>query len=121
MNPREHAGGRARPPGAPHAWPTRKKLPHDRPLWIRAEDEIFFVTICCEPRRKNQLCFSKIARAIFESVEFRNENGVWYAHLVLVMPDHLHALMSFPHERPMRDIVADWKRFLATKLKIEWQ
>jgi mono/diheme cytochrome c family protein len=37
------------------------------------------------------------------------------------MPDHLHALISFPYEQPMKQIVADWKRFLATKLKIEWQ
>jgi mono/diheme cytochrome c family protein len=57
--------GRARPPGAPKR-PRRRKLPHERPLWLRPEDEIFFVTICCEPRDKNQLCYSKIARAIFD-------------------------------------------------------
>ena len=41
--------------------------------------------------------------------------------LVCLMPDHLHALISFPYERPMKQIMSDWKRFLATKLKIEWQ
>src|SRR5207249_4905423 len=121
MNSRDrNANGRARPPGAPGR-PQRKKLPHERPLWLRPEDEIFFITVCCEPRGKNQLCYSNIARAIFDSVEFRNQNAVWYAHLVCLMPDHLHALISFPYERPMRQIVADWKRFLATKLTIEWQ
>ena len=44
--------GRARPPGAPQ----RKVLPHDRPLWIRPEEEIYFITICCERRAENQLC-----------------------------------------------------------------
>ena len=112
--------GRARPPDAPPR-PQRKKLPHERALWLRPEDEIFFVTVCCEPRGKNQLCHSSIARGIFDSVEFRNQNGVWYAHLVCLMPDHLHALISFPYERPMKQITSDWKRFLATKLKIEWQ
>src|SRR5919198_4767590 len=112
--------GRARPPGAPGR-PQRKKLPHERPLWLRPEDEIFFITVCCEPRSKNQLCYPKIARAIFDSVEFRNRKRVWYARLVCLMPDHLHALVSFPYECPMKQIIADWKRFLATELQIEWQ
>ena len=37
------------------------------------------------------------------------------------MPDHLHALISFPYEQPMVKIIADWKRFVSTNLKIEWQ
>ena len=37
------------------------------------------------------------------------------------MPDHLHALISFPYERPMKQIIADWKRFLATNPNIDWQ
>src|ERR1051325_10307761 len=112
--------GRARPPGAPYR-PQRKKLPHDPPRWLRPEDQIFFVTVCCEIRGKNTLGYPRIAREIFDSVEFRNQNTIWYAHLVCLMPDHLHALISFPHEQPMRQIVSDWKRFLATKLNIEWQ
>ncbi|HEY4272991.1 MAG TPA: c-type cytochrome [Candidatus Udaeobacter sp.] len=112
--------GRARPPGAPRR-PQRKKLPHERPRWLRPEDEVFFITVCCVSRGKNQLCHQKIAREIFDSAQFRNQNAIWYAHLVCLMPDHLHLLISFPYERPMKAIVADWKRFLATKLKIEWQ
>ena len=45
--------GRARPPGAPQR-PQRKKLPHERPRWLRPEDEIFFITICCASRGKNR-------------------------------------------------------------------
>jgi REP element-mobilizing transposase RayT/mono/diheme cytochrome c family protein len=112
--------GRARPPGAP-GHPQRKKLPHGRPLWLRPEDEIFFITVCCQERKRNQLCRSKIARAIFESVEFRNRNQIWWTHLVVLMPDHLHALVAFPYEQPMTQIIADWKRFLATKLDLDWQ
>src|SRR5207237_5678248 len=37
------------------------------------------------------------------------------------MQDHLQAVISFPYERPMRQIIADSKRFLATKLEIDWQ
>ena len=120
MSPRENAPGRALPPGAPRQ-PQRKKLPHERPLWLRPDGQIFFITICCRERMKNQLCQSQIAREIFDSIEFRNRNRIWYAHLVVLMPDHVHALISFPYEQPMKQIVADWKRFLATKLNIEWQ
>ena len=112
--------GRARPPGAPGR-PKRKKLPHERPLWLRPENEIFFITVCCESRGQNALCQPDIARNIFDSVEFRNQNAIWYAHLVCLMPDHLHALISFPYERPMKQIIADWKRFLANQLNIQWQ
>jgi REP element-mobilizing transposase RayT/cytochrome c553 len=112
--------GRARPPGAPSR-PQRKKLPHERRLGLRPEDDIFFITVACGQRGKNQLCYSNVARAIFDSVEFRNRNSVWYARLVCLMPDYLHALISFPYERSMKQIVADWKRYLATQLKIEWQ
>ena len=112
--------GRARSPGAPQR-PQRKKLPHERPLWLRPEDEILFITVCCESRGKNALCHPEIACEIFNSVEFRNQNNLWYTHLVCLMPDHLHALISFPYERSMKQIITDWKRFLATKLKIGWQ
>jgi REP element-mobilizing transposase RayT/mono/diheme cytochrome c family protein len=109
--------GRAQPPGARQ----RKKLPHQPPRWLRPEREIFFITICCEPREKNTLCHPEIAREIFESVEFRNNNNFSYMRLVCLMPDHLHALISFRHDRPMKHAMSDWKRFLATKLKIKWQ
>jgi hypothetical protein len=88
--------GRARPPGAPGG-PQRKKLPHERPLWLRPENEIFFITVCCESRGTNVPCHPGVAREIFNSVEFRNRNSVWYARLVCLMPDHLHALISFPY------------------------
>ncbi|PYL06431.1 MAG: hypothetical protein DME34_09015 [Verrucomicrobia bacterium] len=120
MKPPTARDSRARPLGAP-PYPKRKKLPHDRPLWLRPEEEIFFVTICCQERVRNQLCKGQVACEIFDSVEFRNRNQIWYAHLVVLMPDHLHALISFPYEQPMRQIIADWKRFLATKLGINWQ
>ena len=115
-----HKAGRARPPGAPGR-PQRKKLPHERPLWLRPDEQISFITIYCQERTKNQLCWPRVARAIFDSITFRNRNEIWYAHLVVLMPDHLHGLISFPYEQSMKQTVADWKRFLATSANIGWQ
>jgi REP element-mobilizing transposase RayT/mono/diheme cytochrome c family protein len=115
--------GRARPvrAGLPFGAPQRKKLPHDIPSWIRPEDEIFFITICCNKRGTNQLCRPSTAKTIFDSISFRNQHAIWYAHLVVLMPDHLHALISFPQDQSMKRVISDWKRFLATKLNLHWQ
>ena len=37
------------------------------------------------------------------------------------MPDHIHALLSFPQSERMVKVVADWKRFVARQTGIEWQ
>jgi len=40
---------------------------------------------------------------------------------MLLMPDHLHALLIFPHEKPMHAIIASWKGYQAKRLGISWQ
>jgi REP element-mobilizing transposase RayT len=37
------------------------------------------------------------------------------------MPDHLHALVSFPSGNDMTTVISQWKEFLAKKLDIHWQ
>ena len=37
------------------------------------------------------------------------------------MPDHLHALISFPHDQPMERVMQAWKHYLAQKHDIRWQ
>jgi REP element-mobilizing transposase RayT len=41
--------------------------------------------------------------------------------LLLLMPDHLHALVSFPSDENMKAVISQWKEFLAKKLAIQWQ
>ena len=40
---------------------------------------------------------------------------------MLLMPDHWHALISFPAESDMRVIVGRWKAWQTRELKIHWQ
>jgi putative transposase len=100
--------------------PTRKILPHATPPWVDA-NAIFFVSVCCATREGNQLCRSPIAEVIFESVEFRHARHDWFMHLFLLMPDHLHFLVSFPRDRDMRKLIANWKEITAKKTRIHWQ
>jgi putative transposase len=90
-------------------------------LWVRSDQAVFFITICCTPKGENQLCKSATAEALFESVAFRQGRGDWWMHLLLLMPDHLHALSSFPSDKDMKVVIPQWKEFTAKKLGIEWQ
>jgi putative transposase len=101
---------------------SRKRLPHDFPLWVDPNEENYFITICCRERRVNQLAYPKIAEKVFETIKHRNTIGVWYVHLGLLMPDHLHLLISFPEsEKRIQTIMTKWKEWTAKSLKIKWQ
>ena len=42
-------------------------------------------------------------------------------HLLLLMPDHLHAIMSFSPEVGMAKSINDWKRYTCVQGRIDWQ
>lgn len=62
-----------------------------------------------------------IAEALLASVAFYTAEGRWFSHLFLLMPDHLHALISFPKDQVMSRIIADWKRYQCKQHGILWQ
>jgi len=99
----------------------RLSLPHDIPDWVRMEKSVYFITICTTPRNKNQLCYNDKALDLWNSILFYQKKRKWFVHLVLLMPDHLHGIFSFPAEVDIKKIVLNWKRFVANKCKIKWQ
>jgi len=100
----------------------RKRLPHWIPSWINPNEEVYFITVNCSPPGRNQLAHPGIASAIFDTVQFRNEKFIWFTSVLLLMPDHLHAIMSFPpYKQTIKDRIANWKRWLATHHRIVWQ
>ncbi len=98
----------------------RKHLPHESPAWV-GDGAIYFITICAVPRGMNQLCLPETAASLRESLIFRQTRGEWWVHLLLFMPDHLHALMSFAPSPGMRRSVAQWKRYVAREFHVHWQ
>ena len=84
-------------------------------------EAIFFVTIGCATRDSNQLCINDTATTICESIAFRQKRGDWYVHLWLLMPDHLHAFISFPKDRSPTKVIANWKEIVAKTTGIVWQ
>jgi REP element-mobilizing transposase RayT len=102
--------------------PRRKSLPHETPSWVDPHKEIYFLSINCLNRSKNQLALPAIADKVFETVRHRQEKLLWWPHLFLLMPDHLHALLSFPPSgNSLQSVVSKWKEWTAKEIRIVWQ
>jgi putative transposase len=102
--------------------PERKRLPHDVPLFVDLRREIYFITIGCAERNRNELAVPKVAAALYHSIVYQNQRRVWFAHLFMLMPDHVHALLSFPPEgKPIKEVIRLWKHWTAVKIGIHWQ
>jgi putative transposase len=76
----------------------------------------------CQQRGPNQLARSDVAGPLLESVLYRNEKFIWFAHLFMLMPDHVHGLLTFPPSpHTVRNAISLWKRWTARQLRIEWE
>jgi REP element-mobilizing transposase RayT len=63
-----------------------------------------------------------VATRLFETVKHRQEQLLWWPYVFLLMPDHLHALLSFPpSSKPLRLIISKWKEWTAKQFGISWQ
>ena len=81
---------------------------------------MFFITINCLQRGTNSLCNESVAEIIRQTVAFRQARGDWWVHLLLLMPDHLHALITFSRKVSVRDAVSAWKEYVARLTGVDW-
>lgn len=99
----------------------RKQLGHRPPDWVSAGD-VYFITICLEKRHSKQLIEPEVAEALYRAADFYQNMGYWWLQLLVLMPDHLHALISFnQRERSMSETLRNWKRYLNRSVGVEWQ
>ena len=103
------------------ALPQRKSLPHEPPLWVRQDEAFFFITVCCQELGTNRLCLPAVSAELLESARFRRQRGDWWLDLVLLMPDHVHLLASFPTDKAMAVVVKEWKSYTAKVAGVGWQ
>mgnify|MGYP002789471342 CR=1 FL=1 len=96
-------GSPSRPPPAPPPWPNRRRMPHDCPPWVKNGD-VFFITIACVPRHHNHLALLPVASEIEASLRHQHRKGHWWVHLFLLMPDHLHGLLSFSYPHSLHQL-----------------
>jgi putative transposase len=62
-----------------------------------------------------------LGQVVLDSVRFYETKQRWHVTLLLLMPDHLHGLLSFPRDESMSGVIGDWKRFHAHKNGVTWQ
>ncbi|MFT5837135.1 MAG: putative transposase [Candidatus Azotimanducaceae bacterium] len=101
--------------------PKRKHLPHEVPDWV-ADGATYFITVNCRDRGKNQLAFQNVFEAIRNSAENYSSRGLWHIQLMVIIPDHIHSLVTFnTREKTINTIIGGWKRYLAKTQAIVWQ
>jgi putative transposase len=99
----------------------RKQLPHEPPIGIGVGGQLFFLTICAKERCSPVLLEGIRPQVLLESIRHRHERGVWFVKVMVVMPDHVHALLRLPEEGSLRHSVEAWKRWTARQGGVEWQ
>jgi REP element-mobilizing transposase RayT len=103
------------------SFPAQELAPRRSLVGGPAEGD-YFITINCAVRGINHLAHAAMAGRLFETVQHRQENALWWPYVFLLMPDHLHMLVSFPPSgKPLPLIVGKWKEWTAKQLGIAWQ
>lgn len=97
----------------------RTSLPHQVPSWVPA-GSLYFITIHGAVGTAH-LTSPEIATGILQSVRYYHDSHRWFARLFLVMPDHVHALISVPPQGNITETVRAWKRYVARQSKVRWQ
>jgi putative transposase len=62
-----------------------------------------------------------VGRALLDSAQFYHTRGDWFCRIFVLMPDHFHAMLAPAPDKQLTRLIGDWKRFTATRLKIDWQ
>jgi putative transposase len=98
-----------------------ERLHHKVPHWVEP-GALFHVRIALD-REKVQRALTDpgLAPSILDSARFYEAKHHWHVTLFVLMPDHLHAILSFEGDRSMSKVVRDWKRFHARNDRVIWQ
>jgi REP element-mobilizing transposase RayT len=102
-----------------HGFPRR--LHHTVPPWVESA-ALFHIRIAldCEAEQR-ALTEPILAQALLDSAKVYETKQRWHITLFLLMPDHLHALLSFASDESMSGVIGDWKRFHARHNEVIWQ
>src|SRR5438046_5455226 len=98
----------------------RKRLDHTVHFAARF-GAIYFGTICCPRRGSNQLCHNETAAVLENTARIYHERARWNLNLLLLMPDHLHALIGVDGQTSLAQLIRDYKRITAKIAGVRWQ
>jgi putative transposase len=81
----------------------------------------FYVTICAVPRGKNHFCRDPIGSNVLASAHHYEHLDKWTIHLLLLMPDHLHLVVTTHLGSHITELIKSWKRYLARTYRVRFQ
>ncbi len=61
------------------------------------------------------------AKVVLQTLRFYQDRGDLWLHLLVLMPDHLHGILSFNREVGMQKSIREFKKYTAKKAGIRWQ
>jgi putative transposase len=96
------------------------RLAHQTPAWVESE-ATFHIRISAPQRSGISLVRPEIADALLTAARCYHTQRRWSCRLMLIMPDHLHALLTFPHHIAMAAVIGAWKGYQTKRLGIQWQ
>ena len=98
-----------------------ERLHHRMPHWVEP-GALFHVRIALDCEKEQRVLIDPLlAKEILDSARFYEAKARWHITLFLLMPDHLHALLSFARDQSMSEVIRDWKRFHARTDHVFWQ
>ena len=100
-----------------HQYPGR--LHHNTPGWV-GDGTLFHVRLRGAPTQSS-LIESALGTDLLKAAQRYHELGHWWCELFLLMPDHVHALLAFPGEPGMSEVMRQWKRGTARFQQVLWQ
>lgn len=87
------------------------RLHHTVPDWVEP-GALFHIRIALDREKQQRVLTNPaLAQSVLHSAKFYETKQRWHIALLVLMPDHLHALLSFAHDQSMSSIIGDWKRF----------
>jgi putative transposase len=98
----------------------RKRLDHTTHFAGRF-GAVYFITICSQQRGLNQLCHDHVAAVLADTARIYHERERWNLNLLLLMPDHLHALIGVDGQTSLAQLIRDYKRITARMAGVKWQ
>jgi REP element-mobilizing transposase RayT len=100
--------------------PYPERLHHDVPGWVES-GSLFHIRIRSESDTVLIDSPGTKAQAILAAAREYHERDRWFCRLMLVMPDHLHAMLAFPRDTRMSAVIGSWKGYLAKACGARWQ
>jgi putative transposase len=69
----------------------------------------------------NQLCHDETAAVLVNTARIYHERARWNLNLLLLMPDHLHAIVGIDGQTSLAQLIRDYKRITAKISGVKWQ